>query len=658
MPNPTGEQVIAKALHELGVTVIFGLVGVPVAGIAEEAINIGIRFIGLRNEQACSYAATAYGYLTGKPGVCLLVGGPGILHGMAGVGNASANAWPTLFLGGNSDQILNGKGAFQEMNSVSVLAPHVKFAMQPSSNDPYTITHMIHSAYRICWYGRPGPTYVDLPADLIMTPTIAPKTRLQFEGTSIPSPPKPSAQSADIDRAAHLFKSASAPLVVIGKGAAYSRSEDIINDLINTHQIPFLPTPMGKGVVPDSHPLNTTPARSAALANADVILLLGARLNWILHYGEPPKFAANVKFIQLDISAEELGRVNGIGEPALSLFGDLGVIVSQLHAALGHWKAFPSSPSSPLTLTNPTSEHAYISSLSKSAKINNDNYQRKAVTPTPANTPLTYERAYHVINQTLSQYMDSIVLIAEGANTMDISRSAFSLTRPRQRLDAGTNATMGVGSGYAIAASAAYNLPAPHNPHDGPSSSPDGSGSGSGLLATTPKRIVCLFGDSAFGFSGMEIETMARYKMPVLIFVLNNSGIYHGDSLSASEWNKRQSDTFTGDTLYDSVARGPSTPAAKRGLRATSLLWETRYELMAEMVGGVGMFVRTEEELDDAVRKGWAEKERVVLVNVVIEAGVGKSINFAWEMSKEGDFKSGRVGGEAIGLGMGKDAKL
>jgi 2-hydroxyacyl-CoA lyase 1 len=637
MANPTGEQVIAKALQDLGVSVIFGLVGVPVAGIAEEAINLGIRFIGLRNEQACSYAATAYGYLTGRPGVCLLVGGPGILHAIAGVGNASANAWPTLFLGGNSEQILNGKGAFQEMDSVSVLTPHTKFAIQPSSNDPYTITHAIHRAYRLCWYGRPGPTYVDLPADLIMTPTVPPKTRLQLKSTSIPSPPKPAAQPSDITLAANLLKASSAPLVVIGKGAAYSRSESAINTLINSHNLPFLPTPMGKGVVPDTQPLNTTTARSAALGNADVIVLIGARLNWILHYGEPPKFSPHVKFIQLDISAEELGRVNGLGEPAVSLFGDIGVITSQLHSALGSWTAFPS-----LSLTNSSSprSYPYLTALATSAKKNDTAYSAKALKPTPPNAPLTYERAYHIINSTLSNHMDDIVLVAEGANTMDISRSAFQLTLPRQRLDAGTYATMGVGCGYAVAAEAAYNWPAPKNPHGGKNAEPGG------LLAGTPKRIVCLFGDSAFGFSGMEIETMSRYKMPVLIFVMNNSGIYHGDSLSEVEWRAKQSQSFAGDTVMRDRNR--------KGLRATSLLWETRYEKMAEMVGGTGYFVKTEEELEEATRRGWAEKEKVVLINVVIEAGLGKSISLAWEMSKEGRDEEGRVrqGKE------GKDAKL
>ena len=638
MSNSTGEKIIAQTLHSLGVTVLFGLVGVPVAGIAEEAINLGIRFIGLRNEQAASYAATAYGYLTGRPGVCLLVGGPGILHAIAGVGNASVNAWPTLFLGGNSEQSLNGKGAFQEMDSVGVLRGHVKSAGLVGKRDGYAIVSAILRAYRIAWYGRPGPTFVDLPADVIMMPLLSKETGLRLAGASVAVPPKPAAIEVDVLRAVELLKSSKAPLAVIGKGAAYSRSEAAVNELVDAHRIPFLPTPMGKGVVTDSHPLNTTPARSAALANADVVLLLGARLNWILHYGEPPKYNPNVKFIQIDISAEELGRVNGMGEPAISLFGDIGIVAGQLHEALGSWNAFPASA----TLTDLNSSYPYLAFLSASALKNNTAYSAKALKPTPANTPLTYERAYHIINSHLSQHMDDIILIAEGANTMDISRSAFNLTKPRQRLDAGTFATMGVGGGYAVAASAAYNSPAPKDPHD------TSGCANQGLLGDGQKRVVCLFGDSAFGFSGLEVETMSRYKMPVLIFVMNNSGIYHGDSLSTEQWMQRQADTFAGDTLFDGAG---GVPADKKGLRATSLTWETRYEMMAEMVGGMGLFVRTEKELEEATRKGWDEKHKVVLINVVIESGLGKSINFAWEMSKKGNDKEGRVG-------KGKEVKL
>lgn len=335
MANPTGANIIARALRNLGVTVIFSLVGIPVADIAEEAIDLGIRFIGFRNEQAASYAASVYGYMMGKPGVCLLVGGPGILHGIAGVrsplnqnslstqslqiGNATANAFPMLCLGGSSETYLHTKGGFQEMDSISLLTPHTKTAIRPHTNSPDAIVSAIHNAYRVCSYGRAGTGFVDLPGDLIMEPALSSDDH--NEARVLTSPPKPSADPLAIFKAVQILKSAKAPLTITGKGSAYARAENSIRKLIESTQIPFLPTPMGKGVVPDSHPLNASSARSAALKNADVALLLGARLNEILHFGQAPKWSTSCKIIQVDIHAEEIGH--NAGDASLGLVGDI-----------------------------------------------------------------------------------------------------------------------------------------------------------------------------------------------------------------------------------------------------------------------------------------------------------------------------------------------
>jgi 2-hydroxyacyl-CoA lyase 1 len=597
MSRKTGAHFIAQAIKDLGVEVSFGLVGIPIVDIAEECINLGIRFIALRNEQSASYAATAYGYITGKPAICLLVGGPGILHGIAGIGNASANGWPCLFLGGNSERDLNTKGAFQEMDAVSLLSPHTKTAILPHSNDADVIVSAIYHAYRIAWYGRPGPTFIDLPADLIMNPQL-PTARVSPRAMIKP-PPKPSPDHQTAMTAAGMLQNAKAPLVIIGKGAALSRSEDAINTLINTHNIPFLPTPMGKGVVPDTHPLNTTSARSAALKSADVILLLGARLNWILHYGASPKYHPNVQIIQIDISPSDLGIANSAGNPSLSILADIGTAVSAISACLSGWK-YLSTP----TLKE-SAPGSYCSLLSAAAGKNEAKAQALALTPQRPGTHLTYQRAYHIIRgifDELSPPEDGeIVYIAEGANTMDISRASFQQSLPRQRLDAGTYATMGVGMAYAIAAHAAYNTPGQKR----------------------RKKIVALEGDSAIGFSGMEIETMQRNGMDILIVVMNNSGIYHGDVEDKAAWERKRQQNLSSDL-------GP-----KKGLRSTSLWYDTRYEKMAEMVGGKGYFVRTEQELARATREAFLESENVSLINVIIESGVGKSISLAWEQQKE-----------------------
>jgi 2-hydroxyacyl-CoA lyase 1 len=517
------------------------------------------------------------------------------------------------------------------MDAISLLTPHTKSAVRPSSNDPSTIVDAIYNAYRICWYGRPGPSFIDLPADLILNPS-PPSLQHPTSCALISPPPKPIADPTLINHVATLLRNAQAPLVILGKGAAYSRSEYLINTLITRTNIPFLPTPMGKGIVPDSSPLNASSARSTALRSADVVLLLGARLNWILHFGAPPKFRKDVKIIQVDISAEELGRTNGVGDPALSVLADIGSVVEQLSQKLGSWKAFPSPDMSAAPAGT------FPAELAAAAAKNEQNAQAKATTKTAFGAHLTYERAYEVIKSTLNKLSPpedgGIVYVSEGANTMDISRSAFPLSKPRQRLDAGTYATMGVGMGYCVAAHAAYNWP------------------------NRTKKIVALEGDSAFGFSAMEIETMARQGMDVLIFVMNNSGVYHGDSESEDEWHKMRQQSLAGETAIDLTAQDmPQQDRAtgrgnKKGLRSTSLWYETRYEKLAEMVGGRGYFVRTEEELERASRDGFLEREKVVLVNVMVEPGLGKTIGFAWQQANK---KHGGGDGQE---GKGRDSKL
>jgi 2-hydroxyacyl-CoA lyase 1 len=355
--------------------------------------------------------------------------------------------------------------------------------------------------------------------------------------------------------------------------------------------IPFLPTPMGKGVLPDSHPLNAASARSTALKEADIVLVLGARLNWILHFGDAPKWNPAARFIQVDISSDEIGRNRGDAE--LGIAGDINVVAAQLLNALGNWKW--SSDSSPYAQNLQTSKHR-----------NETNAVTKAA---ESKIPLTYAHTFQVIKTALyklsSHSKGDVVYISEGANTMDISRSAFPVEHPRLRLDAGTYATMGVGLGYAIAAHAAYN-------------SPEAEGFAGSY---GKKKIVAFEGDSAFGFSAMEVETMARYGMDVLIFVINNGGVYHGDSDSADDWLALQKRSLEG-----------SGADAAKGLRSTSLGWEVGYEKIAEACGGLGFVVRTSEELEKATIEGFEAKVPVV-VNVIIEAGKATKLEFGWQAS-------------------------
>jgi 2-hydroxyacyl-CoA lyase 1 len=474
MAELTGAQITARSLQEQGVGAMFGIVGFPVVPIAVAAQRGGVPYFGFRNEQSASYAAGAYGYLSGRPGVCLAVSGPGMIHAIAGLANAQANCWPMLLIGGANDSFQNGMGAFQECPQIEAARPFVKYAARPDSIE--RLPYYVEQAVRASLSGRPGAVYLDLPNDQIVgrreegKVSWAPRT---------PEPARAQAEPAAIERALEVLRTAQRPLVIVGKGAAWSRAEDEVRELVRRSHLPFLATPMGKGVVPDDDPLSVAPARSFALQNADAVLLLGARLNWILHFGLPPRFAKGVKVVQLDVSSDEIGR----NVPAeVALVGDAKAVVAQLNESLARSK-----------WTYPQETPWRVDLQREVAK----NQESVAAMFADDSVPMNYYRALREIRDSLPR--DAIVC-SEGANTMDIGRTVLPNFAPRRRLDAGTFGTMGVGLGFAIAAAVAH----------------------------PEQKVVAVEGDSAFGFSGMEFETACRYRLPITFVILNNNGIGGG----------------------------------------------------------------------------------------------------------------------------------
>ncbi|CAG8536039.1 4995_t:CDS:2 [Diversispora eburnea] len=422
----TGAEVVAKTLKGQGVDVVFGIVGIPVVEVAEAIIAEGIKFIGFRNEQSLSYAAGAYGYLTGRPGVCLVVSGPGVVHAMSGIVNSQINCWPMLLIGGSSHTYQEGLGSFQEFDQVKFCQSNTKYSIRPPSISQ--IPQFIDRAIKISMYGRPGPVYFDLPADFIQGSISF--NLLNFPERKAFDPPKSLADLTSIKLAIELLSNAKRPLIIVGKGAAFARAEQGIKEFIEKTGIPFIPTPMGKGVMSDTHPLCMAAARSKALVEADVILLLGARLNWILHFGLPPKFDKNVKFIQVDIYPEEHFNNSQI---QVSLFGHLSLVMTQLIENLPNSFKYPANSE-------------YLQSLkrkvSQNLDLSNKKFQEDSI-------PMTYHRAYWEIKKRLPQ--KDLVFVSEGAKTMDLARTIFDMHEPRCRLDAGTFGTMGIGIGSAIA---------------------------------------------------------------------------------------------------------------------------------------------------------------------------------------------------------------
>jgi 2-hydroxyacyl-CoA lyase 1 len=548
MPDVDGATLIARSLKQHGVDYMFGIVGVPVVPIAFAAQREGIQYFGMRHEQSASYAAQAVGYLTGRPGACLVVSGPGMTNAISGLANAWSNNWPMICIGGASDLAQDGMGAFQDAPQVEAARPFTKYAVEV--NRVEKIPYFVEQAVRHAIYGRPGAVYLDLPGDII--------TAKCDDGNApqkprVPDPPRTFADPASIDAALAALKSAEKPLVIVGKGAAYADAAGEVRDFIETTQLPFLASPMGKGVVPDDHPLSVGAARSFVLQNADVVFLMGARLNWIMHFGLPPRFNPDVRVIQMDIAAEEIGT-NVPAEVALA--GDAKAIASQLSDALKRqpWQFSP--------------ENTWRTAIQKKIE---ENRAQTAPMFEDDSVPMNYYRVLREIRDVLPR---DAIIASEGANTMDIGRTVLPNFLPKHRLDAGSFGTMGVGLSFAIAAQAVY---------------PD-------------KRVVAVEGDSAFGFSGMEVEVACRYNMPITFIILNNNGI----------------------------SGGPNTLDPNRPPLPVQYVPQARYERVIEAFGGDGYFVETPNQLRPTLEKALASN-RPNIVNIMINPSAQrKPQQFGW----------------------------
>eukprot|EP00753_Platysulcus_tardus_P005335 PLAT13189.1.p1 GENE.PLAT13189.1~~PLAT13189.1.p1 ORF type:complete len:562 (-),score=288.48 PLAT13189.1:115-1776(-) len=544
-----GCEVMTDALKSQGVEVVFGIVGIPIVELGTAFMAGGLRYIGMRNEQAASYAAGAAGYMTGRPGVCLVVPGPGVVHALAGLANAQQNCWPMILIGASSDTFLDGCGAFQESPHLQYVRPYVKWAARVDSVE--RIPFYVEKAVRMSIYGRPGPVYLDIPGNFVQAEVA--ESRI-IALPRCPAPPRCLAEPSAVAAAIKQLAGAERPLIIIGKGAAYSGAEKELLALVEATGIPFLPTPMGKGVISDEHPQCAAAARSLVLRGADVVLLVAARLNWMLHFGKPPRWAKDVKILQLDVSAEEM---NNNVAASVMLQGDAKAVTSQLLAAAEESK-----------LAHPEDSPWWAairakvdSNVAKSAELMADDRR-----------PMSYYRALKAVRDAIEP---DAIIIGEGANTMDIGRTILGNRYPRHRLDAGTYGTMGIGYGFAIAAAVHF---------------PD-------------KQIVMVQGDSAFGFSAMELEVAARYKLPIKTIILNNNGIYQGLE---------------------------ELPEEAEDIPVTCLTPRAHYEKLAVAFGGTGYYVDSPDELPAVLARALKDAGPTV-VNVRIETmGQRKSQDFDW----------------------------
>jgi len=535
-----GFHLVVEALKLNGVDTIYGVAGIPITDLLRLAQAEGIRYLGFRHEQSAGNAAAIAGYLTQKPGICMTVSAPGFLNGMVALANATTNCFPMILISGSSDRAIVDleQGDYEELDQLNAARPYAKAAYR--INRAQDIGIGIARAIRAASSGRPGGVYLDLTAEVLGSALDVEAAKKSLVEVVDPAPPQyPSAVS--VTRAIDLLASAQRPLAILGKGAAYARADEEIRTFIETNGIPFLPMSMAKGLLPDEHPQSAAAARSYAIGNADVVLVVGARLNWLLSHGRPPLWNANTKFVQVDVSPTEIDSNRAIAAP----------VVGDIKSAMGMFNA----------LLKPGQIERQRAWFDEIGKRKRQNIERMAARLNADPSPMNFSSALRAVRNALATQPD-VYVVNEGANTLDFGRNIIDMDKPRHRLDSGTWGVMGIGMGYAI-----------------------------GAAAVTGKPVVAIEGDSAFGFSGMEIETICRYGLPVTTVIFNNNGVYRGDPAG---------------TAY--------TP--------TGLLRDARYEKIIEAFGGTGYHVTDTPSLTKALTEALASG-KPALINAVIDPTAG-----------------------------------
>ena len=539
-----GFHLVIDSLKLNGVETIYGVPGIPITDLGRMAQAEGIRVISFRHEQNAGNAAAIAGFLNKAPGICLTVSAPGFLNGLVALSNATTNCFPMILISGSSEREVVDlqQGDYEEMDQLAIAKPLCKAAFRVLHAADIGIA--VARAIRAAVSGRPGGVYLDLPAKLFGQTMEAEAGRRSLVKVIDPAPAQIPGPDA-VKRALDVLRSAERPLIVLGKGAAYAQADEAVRALVEISGIPYIPMSMAKGLLPDTHPLSAGAARSTVLKDSDVVLLIGARLNWLLSHGKGKQWGppGSKRFIQVDIEPREMDSNVEIAAP---LVGDIGSCVAALLDGMGaDWAPPPAA-------------------WTDAIRAKKDGNIAKMATKLGKNSsPMDFHSALRVLRDVIKERPDAM-LVNEGANTLDLARGVIDMYQPRKRLDVGTWGIMGIGMGFAIAAA-----------------------------VETGKPVLAVEGDSAFGFSGMEVETICRYDLPVCIVVFNNDGIYRGTDQGNN-----------GD---------PATTVFVKG---------ARYDKMMEAFGGVGVNVTTPDALKQAVDAAM-DSGRPTLINAVIDPAAG-----------------------------------
>ena len=466
-----GYTLFGEALAREGVDTGFYIMGGPINDAVKAAVAGGVRMVDTRHEQAAAMAAQAYARVTCKPGLCMGASGPGTINLTLGLANALIDCAPVVAFGGASPVGQYQHGSFQEIDQVAIMRPVTKWAERVY--DARRIPEYVNIAFRRAMAGKPGPVYIDLPGDVLYdevdeSEVVWPKAPASAARS------RPAADAATLSKVADALAKARRPVIVTGSGILWSQASDQLCAFVDATGIPFYTTPQGRGVVPEDHPHFYAHARSTAFKEADLVLVVGTRLNYVISHARPPRFSETATIVQVDVDADGIGANDRVD---IGIVADAAVVLEQLLDSV-------KSSVTPEQFAEWRDQLAAVES-------------KRA--PKHEESIATDQMPIHPLRlcKEVRDFIDrDAILVVDGQEILNFGRQTIPTYLPGHRLNSGPFGTMGVGMPFGVGAKAAR---------------PDA-------------QVVVLHGDGSFGLNAMELDTAVRHDLPVLVVISLNGG--------------------------------------------------------------------------------------------------------------------------------------
>jgi thiamine pyrophosphate-dependent acetolactate synthase large subunit-like protein len=472
MAELTGSEIMAKSLKNEGTKDFFYIMGGPMMLAENSCIKEGIRPIDVRHEQAAALMAQAYSRLLQKPAVCMAASGPGVINLTTGVANALIDCAPVVAIGGSSSIGQFGRQTFQEIDQVAIMKGCTKWADRVLNLK--RIPEMVNTAFQKAMGGKPGPVYLDFPADILYQKIPEEDVEWGLSGRSLLRA-RPLGEKARVDELIDALAKAKQPIILTGSGVIWSQAWTDLTAFVEKAGVPFYTTPQGRGVLPDDHPLSFLTMRSSAFRDADLILIIGTRMNYIIGHAAPPRFAAKATIARIDIDADEIA--SSPRKVDIGIVGDCKAVLQQLLAAM------PGR-------VNAENYAAWRKKLGDGeAAKKKETGGGMAMNATPIHPLRLCEEVKNFMQR-------DAILVVDGQEILNYGRQSMPTFAPAHRLNSGPFGMMGVGMPFGVGAK----------------------------VACPDKQVIVVHGDGSFGLNCMELDTAVRHKIPLLVVISLNGG--------------------------------------------------------------------------------------------------------------------------------------